>query len=242
MINFIKALPAVSCLLLINVAAFLATLTAGPNANLLIYELGLFYFDSPMFSPYQLVTHLFMHGGIAHIAFNMFALLMFGSQLEIIWGWRRFIIFYMITGFGAVLLHQLVQAYEIYQIAETIRPATEFGLKTGYQFAGPFAGLNEKYFAPVVGASGAVFGLLMGYGVLFPNVKMVFLLLPIPIKAKYIIPLMMGLELFLGVRQFSMDNIAHFAHIGGALFGFILVRLWKNKTRMPPPIQPSNSI
>jgi rhomboid-like protein len=224
--NLFKSAPAVTILLGINIALFLLTYLMDGQNNSLIFKLGLFYFDSPEFSPYQIITHMFMHGGFAHLLFNMFALLTFGSQLEALWGSKRFLIFYAITGLGAVLLHQAVQAYEVYQFAGSFTPGSGYGLQPGYAFSGPLAPLNDQYLAPVVGASGAIFGLLLGFGVLFPNAKLLLLFFPVPIKAKFVIPVLILIELFLGVRNFSIDNIAHFAHLGGALFGFILVKIW----------------
>jgi len=189
----------------------------------LVQWFAVFYFDSPSFKVWQIVTYMFMHGGWAHIFFNMFALFTFGSSLEYIMGSKRFLNFYLITGLGALVLQFAVQALEVYGIAGsfTIDPAT-------YQSTDPesIRTLSQIYFSPMLGASGAIFGLLIAFGMLFPNAELFIIFFPFPIKAKYLIPVYIVVELFLGVAQFAGDSIAHFAHLGGALFGFILVKLW----------------
>lgn len=181
--------------------------------------LGLYYVDSPHFRPYQIITHMFMHGSIMHIFFNMFALWMFGGPLENVWGAKRFLLYYFITGLGAAFLHQLVTGIEVYQQTGTFFPGID----------SPF--VNEKLyvslFVPTVGASGAVFGLLLGFGMLFPNTRLFLIFLPIPIKAKYFVIGYALIEIYLGFQQIPGDNIAHFAHVGGMLFGFILLKLWQ---------------
>lgn len=226
--NFLKNLPeVVKNLLIINALFFIATfLVGGQNLNL-VRELGLFYFDSPYFAPYQLITHMFMHGGLMHIAFNMFALVMFGSNLERMWGGKRFLIFYLVTGFGAAALHMGVNMMQVYNAVGTLTPGSIQGLTEGYAFTGPNASvLNSAYLTPTVGASGAIYGLLMAFAVLFPNTELFLIFIPVPIKAKYFVPGLIVMEVFLGVSQISGDNIAHFAHLGGMLFGFILLKMW----------------
>jgi len=222
--QLLKNMPdVVKNLLIINVIMFLATMLFQNREIYLMMELGLYYFDSPNFEPYQIVTSMFMHGGFSHLFFNMFALVMFGSQLEKLWGPKRFLIFYLVTGIGASIIHQSVQAYEVYRIAETIA-ATSSDVAFS---ALDVEKLRAVYSIPVLGASGAIFGLLLAFGMLFPNTELMLIFLPIPIKAKYFIPLLMVGELFMGVKGFEWDNIAHFAHLGGALFGFILITIWK---------------
>ncbi|MEO8794292.1 MAG: rhomboid family intramembrane serine protease [Daejeonella sp.] len=218
--------PVVKNLLIINILFFIATAIFESKGISLIEILGVFYFDSPKFHAWQLITYMFMHGGFAHILFNMFALFTFGTSIEYIMGSKRFLNFYLITGLGALGLQMLVQALEVYNFTGgiSIDPNT-------YQSADPNAikTLSEIYFSPMVGASGAIFGLLIAFVVLFPNAELFIMFIPVPVKAKYIIPVYILLELFLGVAQFSGDSIAHFAHLGGALFGFILVKLWNIK-------------
>jgi membrane associated rhomboid family serine protease len=218
--------PVVKNLLIINIIFFVATAIFESKGISLIQMLGVYYVDSPNFKVWQIITYMFMHGGFAHILFNMFALFTFGSSIELIMGSRRFLNFYLITGLGALALQMLVQGIEVYGLTGgfTIDPVT-------YKSANPAAikTLSEIYYGPMVGASGAIFGLLIAFGMLFPNAELFIMFIPVPVKAKYIIPVYILLELFLGVAQFSGDSIAHFAHLGGALFGFILVKLWHLK-------------
>jgi rhomboid-like protein len=154
----------------------------------------------------------------------MFALYTFGSSLEYLFGSKRFLNYYLITGLGALVLQMVVQAVEVYQIAGSISidPATYTSANQDQ-----LRKLQEIYYGPMVGASGAIFGLLIAFGLLYPNAELFIMFIPMPIKAKYIIPVYVLLELFLGVAQFSGDSVAHFAHLGGALFGFILMKIWR---------------
>ena len=215
--------PVVKNLLIINIIFFIATAIFESKGIPLIELLGVYYFDSPNFRGWQIITYMFMHGGFAHILFNMFALFTFGSSLEVIMGSKRFFNFYMITGLGALALQMLVQAIEIHGITGsfvidpiTYRSDDNAAIQT----------LSSIYYGPMVGASGAIFGLLIAFGMLFPNAELFIMFIPVPVKAKYIIPVYIILELFLGVAQFAGDSVAHFAHLGGALFGFILVKMW----------------
>ncbi|EDM34394.1 putative transmembrane rhomboid family protein [Pedobacter sp. BAL39] len=239
--NNINLPPVVKNLLIINVLFFAAKYVLN-NIGLanLDYLLGAFYIDSPFFRVWQLVTYMFMHGDIAHIFFNMFALFMFGGVIESRWGAKRFLNFYLITGLGAVALQLGVQAYEVYHITGSIFNSgiTDMELvNQGIQANISIPGLSEEekntllgiYGFPMVGASGAVFGLLVAFGMLYPNTELYIMLIPIPIKAKFIIPIYILAELFLGVARIPGDSIAHYAHLGGALLGFILVKLWKDK-------------
>lgn len=219
--------PVVKNLLIINVIFYLATmLFNGGGTYPLVEHLGVFYFDSPNFKVWQVVTYMFMHSPVtfAHILFNMFALYTFGSSLEYLFGSKRFLNFYLITGLGALALQMAVQAFEVYQIAGSIHIDTDTFSSTNPQH---LKKLQEIYFGPMVGASGAIFGLLVAFGYLFPNAELYILFIPAPVKAKYIIPIYIVLELVLGVAQFSGDSVAHFAHLGGALFGFILLKAWR---------------
>lgn len=202
-------------LIVVNVVMFLATLLSGETLYTL---LGLHYFASPVFKPLQVVTHMFMHGGLMHLFFNMFALYMFGTVLERVWGSQRFLFFYMATGLGAVVLHIGVQAWIVHNYTGTFFPAPEVAYS--------IPGLRSVYFSNTVGASGAIFGILVGFGFLFPNTELMLLFLPVPVKAKYFISFYILLELYMGISMQSGDNVAHFAHLGGALFGFILMKIW----------------
>lgn len=231
--------PVVKNLIIINVIMLFVTFVLNMRGLDLTRLLGLFYVQSPEFKPYQLVTHMFMHGGLWHLVFNMFALWMFGRVLESVWGPRRFFIYYFVTGLGAAALHTLVNFIEFQHLAsqmnsETVQMVLSQGTEIfnqGKNFSDPQAGkLNLMLNIPTVGASGAVFGILLGFGMLFPNTQLMLLFPPIPIKAKYFVMGYGAIELYLGVTQ-SGGNIAHFAHLGGMLFGFILIKYWNKNTR-----------
>lgn len=233
--NNIYIPPVVKNLLIINILFFVASYLL--TTLHLDDRLAVYYFDSPKFEIWQPISYMFMHGGIAHIFFNMFALYSFGSLLESRWGAKKFIIFYFITGLGALALQWAVQAYEVNQI---IGSATNNGkINLTALFQGEFntnqlsmtqaVTLRSIYFGGMVGASGAIFGLLVAFGMLYPNAELMIMFIPVPVKAKYIIPIYILVELSLGVAQFEGDSIAHYAHLGGALIGFILVKIWKDK-------------
>jgi membrane associated rhomboid family serine protease len=235
MFNNIQIPPVVKNLLIINVIFFAAKYIL--TAFNLPYLLGAFYIDSQFFRVWQLITYMFMHGDIMHIFFNMFALFTFGGVIEMRWGTKRFINFYLITGLGAVALQMGVQAYEVYQITGSV-----LHNPVNIDIAQNMASVNIPniteeqrstligiYGFPMVGASGAIFGLLVAFGMLYPNSELYIMFIPVPVKAKYIIPVYIIFELSLGVAQIPGDSIAHYAHLGGALFGFILVKLWKDK-------------
>ena len=167
--------------------------------------LAMFYPTSEYFRPFQIVTHLFMHASVGHIFFNMFGLYMFGPPLEVYYGARKFFILYFVAGFGALILHFGVKYREIQQ-------------------AGAAATMMEN--VPTLGASGAIFGLLAAYGTVFPNNIIQLLFPPIALRAKYFVIIYAGIELFLGIGSFN-TGIAHFAHLGGALFGFLLIMYWQ---------------
>lgn len=229
--------PVVKNLLILNVLFFGATYVLRNAGIDLEYILGAFYFDSQFFRVWQLISYMFMHGNFQHIFFNMFALFMFGRVLEERWGAKRFINFYLITGLGAVALQMGVQAYEVYQITGHV-----INNPIAVDLAANMAKVNVPgitgaardtligiYGFPMVGASGAIFGLLVAFGMLYPNAEMFIMFIPIPVKAKYIIPVYILVELSLGVARVPGDSIAHYAHLGGALLGFILIKLWKDK-------------
>jgi len=228
--------PVVKNLLIINGLFFLGMIATSSMFDLSDY-LGLHYPVSELFKPHQLVTYMFMHGGFGHILFNMFALWMFGNALENVWGPKRFLIFYMVTGIGAGLLQLLVMYIQISSVEakldfETIAMVREQGfqiLQEGKNYADPILGkLNGLYNSTTVGASGAVFGLLLGFGMLFPN-SIIYLYFAIPIKAKYFVIGYGALELIMGFRNSASDNVAHFAPLGGMLFGYFLIMYWKKK-------------
>ena len=210
-------------LLIINGLVFLAQVTfektgLGSLENLF----ALHDVHSVYFRPHQLVTHLFMHGSLGHIFFNMFALWMFGNVLENYWGAKRFLIFYMACGLGAGILHLGVLYYENVPIMQM------FHSLPAIQQEELLYSPNFKVNIATVGASGAVFGCLAAFGYLFPN-SLIYLYFFIPIKAKWFVLMYAAMEFFIGLRNSAGDNVAHWAHLGGALVGFLLVLYW-NKT------------
>lgn len=221
---FANLTPVVKNLLIINLICFLPYIVLKDNNyQWLTYKLGLFYFNSPYFKPWQIITYMFMHGGWEHIIFNMFALFSFGPILEYAVGPKRFFNLYFICGIGAGLLQILVQAIEVHGLIGSFTHAGGV-MPTS---AADMDKLYAIYSYPVVGASGAVFGLLVAFGMLYPNLELMIMFVPVPVKAKYIIPVYIVLEIFLGFSQFAGDNVAHFAHLGGALLGFIVVKYWR---------------
>jgi rhomboid-like protein len=238
--NNIQIPPVVKNLLIINILFFVATWVMQSKGIDLAFYLGAFYFDSPLFRIWQPISYMFMHGGFTHILFNMFALYMFGSVLENRWGAKKFLNFYFITGLGALALQLLVQSIEVYNITGSIVNHGAVTIDLAEGMAGTnLTGLTREqsqtllgiYIGPMVGASGAIFGLLVAFGMLYPNVEMYIMFIPVAIKAKYIMPVYIVIELILGVAKFQGDSVAHYAHLGGALLGFILVKLWKDKDR-----------
>lgn len=210
--------PVVKNLIIICVLVFLAQQVSLKVFNYpLEYLFALHYWQSPLFKPYQLVTHLFMHGGFWHIAMNMFVLWMFGRVVENVWGPKRFLIFYMVCGLGAALCFLGVQTLEFHSL-------------TNQYLAGQasVAQVQQFLYEPVLGASGAIYGVLVAFGVLFPN-SLIYLYFFVPIKAKWCVIGFIAIELYTAMQQNPNDHIAHVAHLGGALFGFILARYWKKK-------------
>lgn len=208
-------------LVIINVLVFLAEQVPLPNINL-FDTFALHTFQSPLFKPWQLITHMFMHADFFHIFFNMFALWMFGSILENLWGPKRFLTFYLISGLGAALCHLIVLYYENNQLLQQFY---SMSLSERQVYADA---ITQRLNEPTLGASGAVFGCLAAFGYLFPNTYVYFYFF-IPIKAKWFVLLYAGAELVAALRSSAGDNVAHVAHLGGALAGFLMVYFW-NKT------------
>ena len=260
--------PVVKNLLIINGLFFLATFGLGQAFGLdLVNILGLHYFAAEDFRPYQIITYMFMHGGFMHIFFNMFALWMFGNVLENYWGPKRFLVYYLITGIGAAVVHYMVIYLELrpmlqaiseylanpgheqlqYFLSDVYAPVDGESLK---QFIAQYNGLvntdmqgavnlsvefisqyrTDLLNAPVVvGASGAVFGILLAFGMMFPN-TLIYIYFAIPIKAKWFVIIYGALELISGFTNRG-GNIAHFAHLGGMFFGFLLLMFWKYQAK-----------
>jgi membrane associated rhomboid family serine protease len=218
-------------LLIINVLFWLGTILMNRMGMDLSMYLGGFYPGSPAFMPWQIVSHMFMHSAVDangnivlfHIFFNMFALFIFGTTLEKYWGSKRFLIYYMVSGIGAYFFYFFINGIQLYQFTGSFFPAIE-----AVNMAGRSAQLI--YYVPVVGASGAVFGILLAFGMLFPNTQLMLLFPPIPIKAKYFVMIYGAIELYSGLANNPGDNVAHFAHLGGMLFGFILIKYWQKNS------------
>lgn len=227
-------------LLIINGLFYLATIGL-EKANIIDLNdiLGMHYFTSPLFKPFQLVTYMFMHGSFTHMFFNMFALWMFGYILENMWGPKKFLIYYFVTGIGAVMIQMLVNYFQISNLEASLSPSQiNTVLDEGYQillenknFMDPVMGeLNILINTSTIGASGSVFGILLAFGMMFPN-TLIYVYFAIPIKAKWFVIIYGAIELLSGVYNARGDNVAHFAHLGGMLFGFILIMIWKNKDK-----------
>jgi membrane associated rhomboid family serine protease len=220
--RFQQTTPIVLNLIIINSLVFLAQMVTGGNQepNTAADLFALHHYKSAFFQPYQIVTHMFMHGGFFHLLFNMFSLWMFGTMVERVWGPKRFLIFYFICGLGAAFFQLGSYAHDFWQVDNTILSAEQ---ADQYQ-----AILRQGY---TVGASGAIMGILAAFGYLFPNTEMIIIPIPVPIKAKWAITGMIALDVFGGVVKVQGDNIAHFAHIGGALIGFLLVLYWNKSNK-----------
>lgn len=224
--------PAVKNIIIINVLIYLACFVV-PGLN---DALTGYYFASPNFRPWQIVTHMFMHSmsDPTHIFFNMYALYLFGTALENYWGTKRFVIYYMVCGLGAFFLHMGVSYFEIQKIMQSLSDKEIYqvmitGLEEGKRYNAQMVELYSAINTGVVGASGAVFGVLLGFGMLFPNTELMLLFPPIPLKAKYFVMIYGAIEFFLAMRQTTGDNVAHYAHLGGMLFGYLLLKYWQKK-------------
>ena len=238
--SFSQLPEVVKNLLIINGLLFLGTISLENYGINLTKLLALHQFQSDYFMPHQLITHFFMHANFTHLFFNMFALWMFGKVLENVWGSKRFLIYYMFTGIGAATLHLTISQYEILNLQSQLNPSNlnillENGrniLEGNQNYSNQIMGkLNLLINTPTVGASGAVFGILLAFGMLFPN-TLLYIYFAIPVKAKYFVMVYGLLELYLGLSNNPADNVAHFAHLGGMLFGFVLLKYWqKNNTQ-----------
>ena len=214
--GFLSSLPPVTKnLIIINVIVFLASLL---NENFMIGTFALFYPTSPFFHWWQVVTHMFMHGGFWHIFFNMYTLLIFGCVVERIIGSKKFLLFYFICGLGAVALHLGVEYLQM----QSYMQGAALGNATAIQ---NIAMIKNT---PTVGASGAIYGVLMGYAMLFPESRMTLLFPPVTLSAKWMVAIFAAIELFTGVTGISA-GIAHFAHLGGMLIGWLMILSWRKR-------------
>lgn len=269
--------PVVKNLLIINGLMFLATWTFEASLGIDLRDLlGLHYFGSEKFSPFQVVSYMFMHGDLGHIFFNMFAVWMFGSAIENVWGSKRFLIYYLLTGFGAAFLHYLTiyidMAPVIAQMESIINDPSGSAIISFAESHSWGSYINQYYYPEiydktvnfynstlqalkynpddasalrdasfffqdylqhfmnlpnVVGASGSLFGILLAFGMMFPNVRLFMIFLPIPIKAKYFVIGYGVMELVSAFQNNPGDNVAHFAHLGGMIFGFLIIKFWE---------------
>ncbi|MFT4630241.1 MAG: membrane associated rhomboid family serine protease [Dinoroseobacter sp.] len=228
-------------------------------ANIIVYGLiqalfagqrsgfELYYWHHQDFQVWQLLSYMFLHGSFSHLAFNMIGLWSFGRVLEKVWGARRFLIFYLGCGVGAAVIHLLVAQYQVDQITQQIiaagfTPTDVLSvINQGRDISVGSAAISREvlselygiYNTPAVGASGAIYGILVAFALLFPNFKIMLIFLPVPIAAKFFVPVLLLIDLSAGITGVSIfgSNIAHFAHIGGALVGFIMVRIWSGQAR-----------
>jgi len=261
--------PVIKNLLIINVLFFLATIGLRNAFNIDLTDiLGLHYFTSEKFQAYQIITYMFMHGGFSHMFFNMFALWMFGGVLERVWGGKRFLTYYLITGIGAAIIHYLIFYFQSAPVLDatayfmanpSLENFKEFLDSSNFKIVSTTIASDFNVFVPkynalantnpsealqlatdfmvqyridylnapvIVGASGAVYGLLLAFGMLFPN-SMIYLYFFIPMKAKWFVVIFGVLELVSGFMDRPGDSVAHFAHLGGMIFGYFLIVFWK---------------
>jgi membrane associated rhomboid family serine protease len=264
--------PVVKNLLIINGLMFLAAFVFEQSIGFDFWEeFGLHYFASDKFHPYQIVTYMFMHGSLSHIFFNMFAVWMFGTAIENVWGSKRFLTYYLLTGFGAALLHYAIIYFEITPVLDQLQaiidsptPAAVLDFADSNSGVSVLRRLKPQYYdyfvslknglirSPedaaignemslfmmkltemvkdgpnIVGASGSLFGILLAFGMMFPNLPLMMIFIPIPIKAKYFVIGYGVMELYSAFQNNPNDNVAHFAHLGGMLFGFLIIKFWE---------------
>lgn len=236
---------AINVLIGVCVLLFVITFVVSDMQQTMFETLALYFPENEKFRIWQFVTNIFMHGGFVHIFFNMYALWAFGSPLEQMWGRKKFTLFFFLCGIGAAVIYTLVNYYRFNNLYDEfvsagISPgAIKTLLESGeYNEAAMDAFTEEKlrdfyslFNTPVVGASGAIYGVLVAFGILFPNAKLFLIFLPIPIPAKFFIPALIALDLFSGVTGFSIfgGGIAHFGHVGGAIIGFLLMWYWSGR-------------
>ncbi len=228
-------------LLIINVLVYMAGVVLKRKLGLDLNDLGgLHFFLSSDFRIYQPVTYMFLHGGELHVFFNMFAVWMFGRVFEQIWGSKRYLLYYMVCGIGAALCQEFVLFLEFRSLASVMPPeAVDLVLREGASILqqhmnytdAQLANLNLAVNLPTVGASGAVFGILLAFGLFFPNERMFIFPIPFPIQTKYLVVGYAILEFLWGVADRPGDSVAHFAHLGGMLFGLLLIMYWRKKEK-----------
>ena len=224
--------------MIINIIFFIASLSLGD----LVYDLfALHYPSNPKFQYWQPLTHMFMHGDLSHIFFNMFGLYMFGTPIEQMWGKKKFIFFYLSTGFGAAALQLLLYYFQISSVTEllfaeglSVSEVSRFFQTSDLSYTlvdrigrEELVSSLSAFNGVMVGASGALYGVLVAFAILFPNARLMLLFPPIPVKAKVLVPLLILGDLFFGFTSYSIGPIAHFAHVGGAITGLLMMWYWK---------------
>lgn len=232
---------AVKQLLIVNIIFFAGSIFVPATLDFL----ALYYFENPNFQLWQPISHMFMHGGWMHLFFNMFALYSFGSALEHFWGSKKFVFFYLLCGLGAAALHTGVNYYLVHEGVSTlvqngfdkqeIMSLLAEGKYMVYwkEVLGDSTLMNmvSSFNTPAVGASGAIYGLLVAFAFMFPNAELALMFIPVPVKAKYFVPAILGIDLYLGINGGSIfggsTGVAHFAHLGGALMGYLMMWYWK---------------
>ena len=214
--GFLSSIPPVTRnIIFINILVMIMT---SLNGEFMYENFSLFYPTSPFFKPWQIVTNMFMHGGFWHIFFNMYTLFIFGCVLERMWGPKKFLFYYFVTGLGAALLHTGVQAIEMQVYMQQAAEGSTAAISA----------IHALKMTPTVGASGAIYGVLLGYAMLFPDSVLTLIFPPISLKAKWFVMIFAGIELFTGVFGRG-GSVAHFAHLGGMLFGWLVIMYWKKK-------------
>jgi len=254
MFSFLNNIPQVTKnILLINILLFVLKYYFSTQGIDLDRTLGAYYFNSPLFQPFQAVTHFFMHGDLMHIFLNMWLFVMLGTFLERLWGPKRFFIFYLSSALGAFVLYNIIGAYQIFELKQMLAGSIDMDIfnnliknSSGFNNlidnannylstqTGSSANIDmpslEKYISltntPLVGASGAVFGILAAFAILFPNTEFM-LYFAIPVKAKYMVGAYFIYELYKSFKGTEGDNVAHLAHVGGAIVGAIIVLIWR---------------
>ncbi len=244
-----KGISAIKVLIAVNVIVFVTPLLLPELEEHMFRNLALYFVKNENFQAWQFVTSMFMHSGFAHLLFNMYGLWAFGTPLEEMWGSKKFLFFYFLSGIGAGLIYMLVNYFQFNAIynelislgisASDIQNILERGsYDTTLLSSISKERLTDFYHLfniPAVGASGAIYGVLVAFGISFPNAKLALIFLPVPIAAKYFIPVLIAIDLFSGVTGFSIfgGGIAHFAHVGGAVIGFLLMWFWRKQEPEP---------
>lgn len=235
-----NTLPITKNIIILNIIMFLVSEYIFPSLQA---DFAGYLPTSPHFHFWQLITHMFMHGSIMHLAFNMLTLWNFGNILERTLGQKNYIILYFLSGIGSFILFNFWNYYQVYQLHQILANEgsdirevyinSAKGMQVAFQETEAAYVLRSYLNTRMVGASGAVFGVIAGFATLFPNAQMYMMFIPFPIKAKILLPIVIAVSVYLGINQFAWDNIAHFAHIGGALVGWVLIRNWKkNRDRI----------